>query len=78
MTNQGYGSFGKELSGVLSIEKSIANVADTRHAAFKDGHAVKESFPVPALLSGMGTGKSIMLDRHVDILRKHCQDEQLQ
>ena len=37
----------------------------------------KENYKVPVLLSGIGTGKSSMLDRHLESLRGNCNNEDL-
>jgi len=67
-------SFGKTFLGVEEIKKIIAKLADEKYKFFHLGEQSSENFIIPALLSGMGTGKSSMLDHHLEALREHCTD----
>ena len=77
MINQCDAKFGKILFGVDSIQDMIAETANKRHGYFKRGVRIKEHFDVPALLCGMSTGKSTMLERHLEVIRTRCSDPDL-
>ena len=77
MKNQDHAKFGKVLFGVESVKGKMAETANARHAHFKNGTNLKEHFVVPALLCGMGTGKSTMLESHLNVLRERCSDPDL-
>jgi len=65
-------SFGKKLFGVEEIKKFIAKLADEKFTHFAFGDQSSDNFIIPALLSGLGTGKSSMLDRHLEALCEYC------
>jgi len=69
--------FGAKLVGVKEVQVKIAVVADQTYGAFLKGDGDKENFRVPVILSGMGTGKSSMLDRHLESLRQNCNNSDL-
>jgi hypothetical protein len=69
--------FGAKLVGVKEVQVKIAVVADQTYGAFLKGDADKENFKVPVILSGLGTGKSSMLDRHLESLRENCNNSDL-
>jgi hypothetical protein len=77
MHGQTHAKFGDVMFGLESVQETIAFIADERHACFKNESKVKEDFVVPALLCGMGTGKSTMLENHLKTLKNSCSDPDL-
>lgn len=77
MQGQNHAKFGEVTFGLESVQETIASIADKRHACFKNESKLKEDFVVPALLCGMGTGKSTMLENHLKTLKNGCRDPDL-
>jgi hypothetical protein len=79
MVGQADKPFGKTLYGIAEAAKAVAKLADSTFTNFAQIKVEpnKTNYTMGALLSGMGTGKSAFLDRHVSLLREHCQNEAL-
>ena len=79
MQGQADKPFGKTLYGIAEAAKAVAKLADSTFTNFaqKKVEPNKTHYTMGVLLRGMGTGKSAFLDRHVSLLREHCQNEAL-
>lgn len=65
--------FGKVIFGddVKRTRFEIAKNHKKKFKSFEDGSVVKEDFDVVAVMCGMDTGKSTLLQRHLQILREN-------
>lgn len=70
--------FGKKLYGIDKVAEQFASHANKIFTNFSTGVPPnKTTYPLASLLSDKGTGKSSFLDRHAELIRKHCENQQL-